>query len=101
MAREFAQFLPEVRADFIADARDEFVAFQNVEVREGGSGSCRMAAIRESVSEVAGSDDRLSDFITEHRRAERQVPAGDSFRQGHDVGIEFPKLAREPCAKAA
>ena len=58
------------------------------------------AAVGKAVREIAAVHQHVRDLVAHHRRAEREIAAGQAFRQHHEIRLELPQFAREPLAEA-
>ena len=88
----------------LASARDQVLALEDVEVRERGRATGRMAGVGRSVAEHRAArlgPERLGDRAADEHGAERQVAARDALGEHDHVGLDVPALVSEPGADAA
>ncbi len=83
---------------------DDAVLVEDVEGRQRGAAGERVAGVGVRVEEAAGQVivvERLVDRIARHYHRQRQVAAGDAFRQAQEVRRDARLLVREKRAGAA
>ena len=89
----------------VLHARHEAVSLEEIEARERDRAAELIAGERVAVEERLQlgevAVERVVDRVAHERRRDGQVAAGQSFAEGHEIGLDTLVLAREQLAGAA